>query len=138
MSIKVISGEGHEDYEEWTCDTCGYQITLQGVGGDVAECPMCIAEDCREEAEYEAQKEAEQEFLRAHQMSVEEDHKVTLERQHQVSNAIDTLTTIAAEIKKAWVMWDEHIKAGQQPVPIQDLDYWQDQIARAAKVLEGD
>lgn len=49
MSFKTISEEGQEDYEIWTCDTCGYQITLSGVGGDVAECPRCIEKECMEE-----------------------------------------------------------------------------------------
>lgn len=45
MGFETISGEGHEDYEVWTCDVCGYQITLAGVGGDVAECPNCIRKE---------------------------------------------------------------------------------------------
>ena len=41
MSFEVISEIGYPDYEIWTCDSCGYTITLQGVGGDVAFCPGC-------------------------------------------------------------------------------------------------
>ena len=45
MSFEVVSEEGWEDYEIWTCDTCGFQVCLSGVGGDVAECPKCIANE---------------------------------------------------------------------------------------------
>lgn len=48
MSFQTISEEGQEDYEIWTCDTCGYEIMLQGVGGDVAECPRCISKEYEE------------------------------------------------------------------------------------------
>lgn len=50
MSFEVISEEGHEDYEVWTCDKCGYSITLNGVGGDVCECPNCLYEEYEEES----------------------------------------------------------------------------------------
>ena len=43
MSFETISEDDHEDFEVWTCDTCGHSIVLNGVGGDVAECPVCIA-----------------------------------------------------------------------------------------------
>jgi hypothetical protein len=52
------------------------------------------------------------------------------------AKAIKTLHEIAGEIKGAWEDWDLHIQKGCQPVPIQDLDYWQDQITRAVKQLE--
>lgn len=44
MGFEIISGEGHADYEIWTCDVkgCGCTLILQGVGGDVAECPRCL------------------------------------------------------------------------------------------------
>lgn len=46
MSFEVISEPGDRpDYEIWTCDRCGYKITLQGVGGDVAYCPQCVSEE---------------------------------------------------------------------------------------------
>jgi rubrerythrin len=31
--------------EVWTCDTCGYTIMLQGVGGDVSDCPECLKKE---------------------------------------------------------------------------------------------
>jgi hypothetical protein len=50
--------------------------------------------------------------------------------------ALAILNQIADEIKKSWVNWDLRLRNGQQPVPIQDLDYWQDQIKRAVRILE--
>ena len=52
------------------------------------------------------------------------------------ATAIKALKSVAVEIKAAWEDWDLHIGKGCQPVPIQDLDYWQDQITRAVKQLE--
>lgn len=57
MSFKTISNENEEDYEVWTCDTCGYEITLQGVGGDVSECPRCIAREYKDESGHVCPKE---------------------------------------------------------------------------------
>lgn len=51
MGFQIISEQGQADYEIWTCDTCGHQITLQGVGGDVAECPECINREYQNELE---------------------------------------------------------------------------------------
>ena len=51
MSIETVSEEGQEDYEIWTCEVCGYKIVLQGVGGDVCECPRCIEKEYEMEAE---------------------------------------------------------------------------------------
>ena len=48
MSFETISGEGFEDYEVWTCDTCGHSICLNGVGGDVSDCPVCISREYEE------------------------------------------------------------------------------------------
>ena len=45
MAFKTISDEYGPDYEVWTCDKCGYQIALEGVGGDVACCPKCECDD---------------------------------------------------------------------------------------------
>jgi len=45
MGFETISNEGEEDYEVYTCDDCGWQTILQGVGGDVAECPKCIGRE---------------------------------------------------------------------------------------------
>lgn len=40
MSFEIISEPGDcPDYEIHTCDDCGRQTTLNGVGGDVAYCP---------------------------------------------------------------------------------------------------
>jgi len=39
------------------------------------------------------------------------------------------LDKVVGEIRKAFDNWDENIKAGLKPVPIQDLDYWANQIA---------
>ena len=46
MSFETISEEGRPDYEIWTCDDCSYSITLNGVGGDVADCRKCITDEC--------------------------------------------------------------------------------------------
>jgi len=51
MSIKTISEEGQDDYEVWTCDRCGHQIVMQGVGGDVCECPNCLKKEYEKEDE---------------------------------------------------------------------------------------
>lgn len=59
MSFEVVSEEGHEDYEIWTCDVCGYSITLQGVGGDVCCCPKCEEREAKAEAEREEARELE-------------------------------------------------------------------------------
>lgn len=57
MSFETISEEGWPDYEVWTCDACGYSICLNGVGGDVACCPECEANECYEDAVYEQERE---------------------------------------------------------------------------------
>jgi len=49
MSFETISDDDHEDYEIWTCDTCGHQITLFGVGGDVSDCPKCLLQEHQED-----------------------------------------------------------------------------------------
>ena len=49
MSIETISEANQDDYEIWTCDDCGYSIVLTGVGGDIAECPKCIAKEVEQE-----------------------------------------------------------------------------------------
>lgn len=51
MGFETISEEGCEDYEVYTCDVCGWSTCLAGVGGDVAECPDCLAR------EYESQED---------------------------------------------------------------------------------
>jgi len=55
MSFEVVSEEGWPDYEIWTCDKCHHQIALAGVGGDVAECPVCIAKENGDEHADEAE-----------------------------------------------------------------------------------
>lgn len=57
MTFKTISNEDEPDYEIWTCDTCGYEITLAGTGGDVAECPRCISVDANSEWEDHASEQ---------------------------------------------------------------------------------
>jgi rubrerythrin len=52
MTFKVISEEGGPDYEIWMCDICGHSVVLAGVGGDVAECPVCIAREYEDEARH--------------------------------------------------------------------------------------
>lgn len=49
--------ENDDNTETWTCDVCGCSVLLAGVGGDVAECPDCLAEEYRRDAEYEAERE---------------------------------------------------------------------------------
>ena len=40
--FETVSEKDRPDYEIWTCDDCGYSVSLQGVGGDVSDCPECI------------------------------------------------------------------------------------------------
>jgi hypothetical protein len=47
----AISEEGRPDSEVYTCPTCGWQVHLQGVGGDVAECPECLGREAKADAE---------------------------------------------------------------------------------------
>jgi hypothetical protein len=49
--------------------------------------------------------------------------------------ALKVLGEIAEEIRVKFDCWDNNIKAGQQPVPIQDLDYWSFEIYKAVKVI---
>jgi len=42
MSFETISEDDWSDYEIWTCDKCGFSVVMQGVGGDVCECPNCL------------------------------------------------------------------------------------------------
>ena len=49
--------------------------------------------------------------------------------------ALRTLAEIADEIQNKFNLWNVHKENGQEPVPIQDLDYWQNQINRAVVVL---
>jgi hypothetical protein len=51
MSFETVSEEGFEDFEVWTCDRCGCQLVLVGVGGDVAECPKCLMDEYSHEVE---------------------------------------------------------------------------------------
>jgi hypothetical protein len=53
MSFETISDGDGPDYEVWTCDRCGHQITLTGVGGDVSECPECLRREYEAEADRE-------------------------------------------------------------------------------------
>jgi hypothetical protein len=39
FKIEIVSEEGFNDYEIWTCTNCGRSIALAGTGGDVACCP---------------------------------------------------------------------------------------------------
>jgi len=39
MTYEVVSEGDGPDYVIWTCDNCGRQLILSGVGGDVACCP---------------------------------------------------------------------------------------------------
>lgn len=57
MGFETISEEGHDDYEIYTCDQCGWSVVLAGVGGDVACCPKCEANECMEDALYEQERE---------------------------------------------------------------------------------
>lgn len=49
MSWEIVSEPDYPDYEIWTCDTCGYRVCFTDVGGDVSDCPSCIARECEEE-----------------------------------------------------------------------------------------
>ena len=53
MSIETVSEEGQADYEIWSCDNCGYSITLSGVGTDVSDCPRCLQREAEEECKSE-------------------------------------------------------------------------------------
>jgi hypothetical protein len=41
---------------------------------------------------------------------------------------------IAMEIRNKFLHWDANIRAGQQPVPIQDLDYWANELMRLSNL----
>ena len=41
------------------------------------------------------------------------------------------LEQVESEIRKAFDNWDNNIKAGLNPVPIQDLDFWSEQLKKA-------
>ena len=41
------------------------------------------------------------------------------------------LEQVESEITKAFDNWDNNIKAGLNPVPIQDLDFWSEQLKKA-------
>jgi hypothetical protein len=64
MAFVTISEPDQPDYEIWTCDSCGYQITLAGVGGDVAECPNCIRLEEEARAEEEENRYFQEEIER--------------------------------------------------------------------------
>lgn len=49
MGFETINEEGQEDYEIHTCNNCGRQTQLSGVGGDVACCPCEYENEGREE-----------------------------------------------------------------------------------------
>lgn len=74
MSFEVISDElgRFDDYEVYTCPTCGWKTTLHGVGGDVAECPECLANEA--EADAEADEQLRLEKLWEEQEEEEGDH----------------------------------------------------------------
>jgi hypothetical protein len=40
----------------------------------------------------------------------------------------EKLRKISREIRQKYIDWDRNVKAGQNPVPIQDLDYWPKQL----------
>jgi hypothetical protein len=67
MSFETISDDDHEDYEVWTCERCGHQVTLAGVGGDVAECPECL----RREYEAEADQERENAGMKRYDLTMQ-------------------------------------------------------------------
>ena len=48
FKIETVSEDDWPDYEVWTCQECGYSIILNSVGGDVAECPKCVAREYEE------------------------------------------------------------------------------------------
>jgi len=47
-----------------------------------------------------------------------------------------TLHEVVVEMRHHFNKWDEKIDSQQQPVPIQDLDYWICQINRVIKTIE--
>lgn len=55
---------------------------------------------------------------------------------HDIQTAFKMIREVADETIACWNKWDERIQAKQQPVPIQDLHYWNDQLVRALKVIE--
>jgi hypothetical protein len=69
MSFETVSEEGQADYEVWTCDKCGYSVCLDGVGGDVSECPQCLTNEI--EAEILQERAAEEEQLREEERRLE-------------------------------------------------------------------
>jgi hypothetical protein len=61
MSFKTISEPDWPDYEIWTCDDCGYGVSLNGTGGDVSECPRCLARSYEEDARREVERQRDEE-----------------------------------------------------------------------------
>lgn len=59
-----------------------------------------------------------------------------IQEEKDLNPSLNNLLAISAEISKAFDKWDENIKAGQQPVSIQDLDYWRVQIRGDVKKLQ--
>lgn len=51
-------------------------------------------------------------------------------------SALETLSKIASEIGERFEKWDNAIKNKQQPVAVQDLDFWKTMIEGAVKVLK--
>lgn len=51
MSWETVSEEDWPEYEIFTCDECGWSCVVNGVGGDIAECPGCLTKEYDELAE---------------------------------------------------------------------------------------
>ena len=51
-------------------------------------------------------------------------------------NIIDEIEKVREEIYNCFNKWDARVEAGQQPVPIQDLDYWNMKLSKAVRGLK--
>ena len=61
---------------------------------------------------------------------------MTNKQEKQNQEALQSIREVEAEIKACFDGWDGAIKNEQQPVPIQDLDYWSNKLLRVINELE--
>jgi len=57
---------------------------------------------------------------------------------NKIETQVKRLTNLAGEMANAFNLWDERIKNKQQPIPIQDLDYWKDEICSVVSKLNSE
>ena len=57
---------------------------------------------------------------------------------NEQKTTIQILKEVEAEIRACFNDWDEAIKNGKQPVPIQDLDYWAKTLSQVIQNMDGE